>query len=442
MSHENNTTIKSFLNQIKKFTNQDNIIENPCPSKRRDIREVYSSINQLFQNSSKLQIDENNKSKYKTDKALHNINIALSDVNAIIDSKIDSEYAIQTIASYANIYYFFNDFPTAIEIYNQIFDLSKKTDNIKFKAYSKFKIAEIYVEEYRLESAKIYLEESKQFYCSIKDYQGEMKCWYSLGIIYHKKGDYFSAYNCYEKAYKLAEVTSELKKEAYIANHLGTISRIIGEKENSEYLFNNALKIFIEINDYVGQIESLNNLAMIFLQKSNYQQALTNLNESIEICEKVENYHLLNFINLNKAHFYLEVGDPRNAAKFCSKAIEIMTISKKTIGLAKACRIYGSIFKNYDQYDIATQFYEESLKLYKEFEIPLGFANCCSEYGELLLDTDKVSDAVKHFNIAMDIYKELELYDCAEKLEETLNSPKFAAKLETVPEPIITQTSI
>ena len=164
---------------------------------------------------------------------------------------------------------------------------------------------------------------------------------------------------------------------------------------------------------------------------------LTLLNESLEICHNTENYQLMVFNYLNKAQFYVEVGDSRNATEFCTRALEIITYLKTPVGLAKASQLYATIFTNYHQFKIAAQFYEESLMLYQEFKIPLGFANCCSEYAEMLAGQEKINEAIKHFKMAQDIFEELELFNYAEELEQTLTSPQFSTKVKSVQEILI-----
>jgi len=426
MSTNNDSSFDAFISKIPQFIDPNNLVEPDTPTKKRDLREVISIINQFIKNCADVQPSD------ASEKSLNYIDLALSEALTLTQMDFNDDHANQLISSYARIYYLLGDFAKAIELYNQICEFSKKNNLMHHQAYAKFQIGKICQEDNELELAKHYLVESKQLFHTMKDFRNEIKCWHEIGILDHRRGKYFNALEHYEKALQLAEENAEIMEVAHIKSRLGVVCRILGDKDESEQYLEGAYKTFKELNDYNGQIESLNNLAMIYLQKSNYQIALTYLNESLELCEQRKNYHLKTFVNLNKALFYLEVGDSRDAAKCCMNALETINLHKRTFGLAKASRIYGSIFKNYHQYKIASYFFEESLSLYQKFEIPLGFANCSSEYAEMLVEMNEIEKAAKHFKMAQEILEDLELFQYSDEIEQTLASPQFTPVYATV----------
>jgi len=426
MSENDETMTQYFLNRVTGFIDHKNIIKEPSSSRRRDIREVISIINQLIKSESHVENKENQVFHKSSFQALLHIDIALSSLMAMTELKLDGELKIKMLAAMPGIYMLLGDLDKAHEMYKEVLDVSTKLNHFKYQAFSKLKIGEILSDKKEWSLAEPAFNEAKELYNTIKDYKGEMNCWYGLGQLFHRKGQYHQALESYEKALQMAESIAAKRTIAYVKNYLGVIHRILRKNKESEFLLQNALKTFKEINDYVGQLECLNNLSLIFLHRSNYQKSLLYLNESLEIAPKIENYQLMSFINFNKAIFYLEVGDSRNAAKCCTSGLEIACQLENPVGFAKASRIFGTIFRNYGQYDISSRFYEESIRFYQECQIPLGLANCCAEYAEMLIEYEKIDESAKYFEKAINIYEQLDLYEYLEEMKLSLNLSKHS----------------
>ena len=421
MSLNDESEVKKFLKKLIYFVKQKNLIHESSPTKRRDMREVISLLKQPLAH---LPQGKRDSAIQHTENSLIYIDKALSEIKDLSEFKTDVNFAFFVLLSCSKIYRLLGDFEKAKNVLTNTIQLSDRLKNARYLALAKLNMGKHYYEQYEFANSISCLREAAEKFKNINDFKGELDCYFDMGKVFHRSADYFSAKKYYEIALRLAEGIANKRKLAYVKSGLGVVARILGESEQSEYLFKCANETFKAIKEFNGQSDCLNNLAIIYLQRSNYQHALTYLNDGLEISRKIEDYQQMAFINLNKALFYLEVGDSRNACKYCTEALHILARIDSSLGLAKACKILGSVFCKYNQFKIASLFYEESIHYYEEFHIPLGIANTCSEYAKMLIEFEKIDSAADYFHKAYEIYQDLKLFNHTERLRVFLSAPE------------------
>jgi CHAT domain-containing protein len=134
--------------------------------------------------------------------------------------------------------------------------------------------------------------------------------------------------NAYLKAIALSKTYKDDTNEdfAYISNLLANLYRHIGDLNNAEVHFNNAIKVKEEhsAND-VTYTNLLNNLASLHREKANYRKAeeLYNKSLAVTIAQKGKNHTDYAFLMNNIAVFYQEIGLYKNAEENYRTAIAI-----------------------------------------------------------------------------------------------------------------------
>ncbi|MBD3287436.1 tetratricopeptide repeat protein [candidate division KSB1 bacterium] len=421
MSQNDESEVKAFLRKVIYFISTKNLINDPNPSKRRDIREVISLLKQAPAQLKNEKTDAATNDILKTFVHLDN---SLKEVTALSSFKKDNEFAFHVLLSYAKIYRLLGASEKVGNVLHEAVQLSHKLKNVRYRAIIELKLGKYNFEKFEFAASIKILSKAYQLFKSVDDMKGQLKCLFGIAKAYHRSGDYLNARKYYEDSLNIAKKISDKKRYARIKNYLGVVCRITGECERSEQHFQCALQEFEDIGDLQGQCDCINNLAIIYLQRSNYQHALSYLNKALQISKTIDEFQLMVFINLNKALFYLEVGDPRNASKYCTEALNILTRFDCSLGLAKACSILGSIFGNYNQYKIASRFFEESIRFYERFQIPLGAANTCAEYAKMLIEYENMDEAANYFQKAQQIYNDLKLSNQTKKIISFLDTPE------------------
>lgn len=423
--------IDTFIQRLTTINSQWKLLKDISPERKRDIREMITSIQHIcndYQNAARPEYPIKN----ITQKPIAEI---LQNIIENLDQNLENIYKIPILISVGDAYFSSGEIAQAQTVYIRTLSIAEEIEMPFFQSKIKFKLGKTHASMANWELAELYFQEAQEYYQNLEDYFSLIEVRAELADLYFKRGDYTTSQNMYTQTLRLAEETKNPQKTAYLKNRLGVVNRIKDERSSSIELLHNSVEMFKNLNEIQGLIESLNELAMSHLQKSNYEKSLNYLNECVELCNKYGDNQLLAFVNLNKAIFYLHVGDYRHAAQFCSEGLKQLIQIQNPIGLAKVAVIYGHIFRNYKQYNIALEWYEESIQLYQDFDIPLGLANSCQEYAEMLFEMGELDQSIKHMEMAKDILDSLELTNKAHEVEKEIDQLEYSRRYSKKEEP-------
>ena len=98
-------TVNSLLKKISQFTVQKNLEKDPNPCKRRDLREILSSINKLLQAKSIKSIPQNGTAATISDEVIFQIDQNLTSILHSTQSAINNHLFFNLLNSLSDIYY-------------------------------------------------------------------------------------------------------------------------------------------------------------------------------------------------------------------------------------------------------------------------------------------------------------------------------------------------
>ena len=423
--------IDTFTQRLTTINSQWKLLKDLSPERKRDIREIISSI-QLICNSVAKGRSDSNPFEASLKKPIAEV---LESIMQDLDLYLENIHKIPILLSMGDTYFVAGEISRAQSVYIRTLTIAEELKLVFYQTKIKLKLGKTHASLASWELAELYFREALEYYEQLEDYPNLIEVRAELANLYFKKGDYNLSQKLYTQTLRLAEETKSQKKSAYLKNRLGVVNRIKDERSISIEFLQKSVEIFKNLNEIQGTVESLNELAMSHLQKSNYEKSLNCLNECVDLCNQYGDYQLLAYVNLNKAIFYLHVGDYRHAAQFCSEGLKRLIQLKNPIGLAKVAVIYGHIFRNYRQYNIALEWYEESIRLYQDFEIPLGLANSCQEYAEMLSEMGELDQAIKHMEMSRDILISLDLTMKANEVAKEIEQLQYSHKYHKEAEP-------
>ncbi len=423
--------IDTFIQRVATINTHWKMVKDISPERKRDIREIIFTIQHICKEVTQ-ESSEENSFKTTSRKPIAEI---LQNIIEDLDQNLDNIYKIPILISTGDTYFNAGEIARGQAVYIRTLTIAEELNLVFFQTAIKFKLGKTHASLANWELAELYFHEALEYYQTLEDYPNIIEVRAELADLHFKKGEYNLSQKLYVQTLQLAEETKNPKKTAYLKNRLGVVSRIKDERSTSIDLLQKSVDMFEKLDEIQGLIESLNELAMSHVQKSNYEKSLTLLNECVELCTRYGDNQLLAYIYLNKAIFYLHVGDYRHAAQFCSEGLKQLIQIKNPVGLAKVAVIYGHIFRNYKQYNIALEWYEESIRLYQDFEIPLGLANSCQEYAEMLSEMGELDQAIKHMEMAKDILDSLELTNKANEVEKDVEKLYYSRRYQREAEP-------
>ena len=162
--------------------------------------------------------------------------------------------------------------------------------------------------------------------------------------------------------------------QIYALNQLGRVYRDISNYPKALDLFQEALKLSIETDNLEFRIYSLNMISVVYRRTEAIKSALDYSQEALELAETVE---------------------PENRSKGLKRSINVSLNS------------IGNIYQLLEQYDLAIEKFQESMKLEEELENPLGLAINYQNVGECYEAQEKLEPALESFEKSLSYNTEI-----------------------------------
>ncbi|MBN2012407.1 tetratricopeptide repeat protein [candidate division KSB1 bacterium] len=429
MEDTKSITVNTVIRRLANYISIKSIDRTLLPSKKRDIRDSIRALQKVFQTVTCMDDPVNDDETDRTKSLMH---IENSLANLIVPQSFSQSpiYIFKLLSSYSEIHEMLGHPEKAIENYKETIKLAQKYNQHDMVAVAQQRLGQLLLDQNNWESAVEQLELAMAYYDRIQSPVRLKDCYCQLGIAYQRMGKYAETIDYYQQALKLAEQIKDISSIAKLNMFLGVIYRILDDKTKSTQLLEHSHALYQQLDNVRGIVDTLNQLSLTNLQQSNYQSALSGFNKCIAYCRKIGDVEMLAYVNLNKADFYLKVGDPRNAAKYCTEALENIISGNLVLVLAKACSLLSRIFKLFHQDEIAKQLFTETMTIYQNLNLPLGLANCCSDYTDILIQTEHYDEAMECYQMARQIYLELKLDHYADSLDRHVD---YAVTAENIP---------
>ncbi|BAO77701.1 tetratricopeptide repeat protein [Winogradskyella sp. PG-2] len=231
----------------------------------------------------------------------------------------------------------------------------------------------------------------------------------SLLLVYINLGDTLNAQIVAEEALNIVEKKEGSTSESYTnsLNEFGVVFWRAGFLEKAAAYENRALQIFenLEDSNSSGYIYASYVLGLIERDNNNYLKAIDAFKKVQKTMisqndNNTDSYaQLLGVIGL----IYDRIGNYEKAIYYCNQALEVTEISKRTISLRLMDK--GYCYQNMGQYNLANQFYNESIESMK---ISHGvdsekYAKLLNNRGKLYFEENRFDEALEYFKNALEI---------------------------------------
>ena len=321
------------------------------------------------------------------------IDLALKTFCNMSQPLVEIEQQAQLITVLSETYKTLGNYDAAEKNFIKACQLASEEKNLVLEGQICYKLADLYGEMGEWSKADGLLKKSIKILTSIDDMKGIAIAKLELAKRAYRRGDYRYAKEHFLKASHNVDHWYDINQIAAINNYLGLISRIEGNYKKASEYFQKALLDYQGIQNQRGTADAFNNLGVLYFKMKEFPKAMNYFDKAFQICKMNGYSPTMAFIYLNKAEFYIELGDYPMAVTNCGHAMEIMVHLKSPVGIAKSSNLLGRIFWEIGEWSKAENFFKESISFYREFDIPLGYVNCSLEYAQFLTEIDKTDDA-------------------------------------------------
>ncbi|NEP85054.1 MAG: tetratricopeptide repeat protein, partial [Okeania sp. SIO3B3] len=192
-----------------------------------------------------------------------------------------------------------------------------------------------------------------------------------------------------------------------------------GDYEVAQYLFQEAIVLWREMDDQAGLGSGLRNLGQIYYELSQYSDANLVYAESLTFHRAIGDPAGEAMTQHYRGQLLRALGDYGNASMLLEEALAYHQANGDRRNEAHALSHLGLLYSRLDMHDTGLDYLERAIEIMKEMESPWVQAKALTYYGWALGDLERVNDG----RIAL---------DGALRLQHSASFLREAAKMETL----------
>ncbi|MCZ6680545.1 MAG: tetratricopeptide repeat protein, partial [Candidatus Poribacteria bacterium] len=250
-----------------------------------------------------------------------------------------------------------------------------------------------------------------------------------LGDIATQQGNFELAKNYHRQAIVMSEPDANLRIIAIAYNGLGIIADMQSDWEAASDYFGKSVDLYETLDLPEQTAAAYVNLAMAYNKCGEWEAAGLCYTVATAIAEKLSqnpnespsNYlPLFSVIYINRAEFLLNLASIEEAQFYCDKAMAISRRTKENIAVADTCKLYGRICRYRKEWDIAIEYFTQSLQRHRSGQNLQGEAEVCYEFGLMYRDCHDVSQARRLLQKSRCLYERLASADKVRQVDMAL----------------------
>jgi tetratricopeptide (TPR) repeat protein len=209
----------------------------------------------------------------------------------------------------------------------------------------------------------------------------------------------------YEQALSLYQQESDAVGEANCLRNLGNIALRLSDHDTARSKFEQALPLYRQTSSFVGEANCIKGLGDIALAHSDHGVASARYQEALRLHRQAKD--VLGEANCIRSlgDIVLRTSDREAAAARYEEALALYRRAGDVLGEANCIRGLGDIAWRDSDHEAAADRYEEALALYQQTGDVLGQANCIMSLGQIALRTSRQDTASAQYNRALPLYQ-------------------------------------
>ncbi|TAH19670.1 MAG: hypothetical protein EAZ08_08200 [Cytophagales bacterium] len=194
-------------------------------------------------------------------------------------------------------------------------------------------------------------------------------------------------------------------KLANIYEKMGNIFYANDDSQNALRNFQEALKLYEELNDTQGAASLYENIGEMYFDQRNYTKALEYLRKALFNQEKLVNKEGIVQATLKMAEIYQQKGDLRTAREYNLKALEGAEELRDGKLIGNALSNLGDVFVQLNDYQGALQYTLRSLEIKRNAGDRSGMAHVLTTMGSIYTKLGQYEKATNYFQEGLAIAK-------------------------------------
>lgn len=311
----------------------------------------------------------------------------------------------------------------AIGEYQKILTFCRDSTHLAVKSETFSQIGQLMGKQGDHDRALGYLQRAIGAYRRLGNNPGLCRALRNLGVIYVELGEFEEAEITYEEAIETAGELNDPVLYADLVNNLGAIMNMKGNWRRALELYRDSLAIYAEQNEIRKSAYAKNNVGITLAEQGMNDEAFSYFQEAHDTAIRIKDESLGLIVDINLADLYLKKGISTQAGRHCSRAEQYLLESNRTNGhLVETLIIKGRIQHFEKRFEDSLVSFNEALDLSRQLSTQFLEAEVLHERGTLYRAMERHLDALTDLEASYRIYTNLKAEGKREKTESIINS--------------------
>lgn len=271
-----------------------------------------------------------------------------------------------------------------------------------------------------LEQARSAADEALARFREAGDDEGAMKAKNLLGVALFHAGSLDAARVWFRGALALAMALGADRMRADLANNLGAICDLTGEREQALLYYHQALRGYEELGSLPGQARARHNLGIAHRDLGQCSAAEDSFARAAELAEAAGDPVLFAFARVAEAEMVVRRGDLEGAEQRIRQALPRFDIAASLHGLIEVHKLRGMIAGKRGDLETARGHLDTAVDFGEMHGVPLLDAEVRAERGAVLCAIGEVRAGIEDLARAAEAFHSLHARHRAEEVRATL----------------------
>ncbi|MFX1255343.1 MAG: tetratricopeptide repeat protein [Promethearchaeota archaeon] len=277
-------------------------------------------------------------------------------------------------------------FNEALNYYKQVLPIAEQTGDILAKAAALNNIGNIFVEIGIFDEARRNFQQALEMHEQTGDLREKASVLNSIGFSYRREMRFEEALKYYKRSLAINEQIGELYETAKLLNNIGIVYQSQGRLDKALENYQWALIIDDQLNEE-GKVIDLRNIGDIHHHRGQYDEALNYFQQALQVAQRLENDESIAII-----------------VKDIKEKVDTITSQK-----AETLAVTAARFCRSGQLDLALEYYQQALTIFKDRNDSKGKANVLHDIGGIFFIQNRLDEALDYFQQALQSVQRLEI---------------------------------
>lgn len=311
----------------------------------------------------------------------------------------------------------------AIAEYQKLLKFCRDSNHLSIKSETFTQIGQLLNKQGDHDRALGFLQRALGAYRRLDDKSGICRALRNLGVVYVELGEFEETETAYTEAIALAGQIGDQVLYADLVNNLGTIVNMKGSWKRALDLYRESLDLYEANSEIRKSAYAQNNIAITLAERGILDEALIYFRQAYDTAADIKDASLTLIVNINLADLSLKLGDLVEAKEHCRKAEEYLAESGLITGnLAETRKIAGKICFYEKDYTNALLCFNEAHAICRDIGAQYLEAELLRERGMLYRAMDRHLDALSDLEASYQLYSTLKADGKREQTEEIITS--------------------